>query len=237
MLAQLGERQTEDLKVLGSIPRQATLWLCSVVVSTQDSDSCNASSNLAGAFLLLFCCCAVLTARDLCLHVVMCNSSCDSTSLHSSVGQSARLLTVRSPVRTWLGAHFIAVAQWKRGGPITHRSQDRNLAAIARLAQSVERQTLNLVVVGSSPTLGDSFWCLHQDHACTTLLVAVPYVASTTCPDNYTAVKPGCTSQGRTWGIARHNCACGSIAQWIERRSTEPEVPGSTPGRVALMSS
>lgn len=25
---------------------------------------------------------------------------------------------------------------------------------------------------------------------------------------------------------------CGSIAQWIERRSTEPEVPGSTPGRI-----
>ena len=29
----------------------------------------------------------------------------------------------------------------------------------ARLAQSVEHQTLNLVVVGSSPTLGDSFFC------------------------------------------------------------------------------
>lgn len=28
----------------------------------------------------------------------------------------------------------------------------------ARLAQSVEHQTLNLVVVGSSPTLGVSFW-------------------------------------------------------------------------------
>ena len=27
----------------------------------------------------------------------------------------------------------------------------------ARLAQSVERQTLNLVVVGSSPTVGDFF--------------------------------------------------------------------------------
>ena len=28
----------------------------------------------------------------------------------------------------------------------------------ARLAQSVERQTLNLVVVGSSPTVGDHFF-------------------------------------------------------------------------------
>ena len=35
--------------------------------------------------------------------------------------------------------------------PLSHR--------IARLAQSVEHQTLNLVVVGSSPTLGASF-CL-----------------------------------------------------------------------------
>ena len=26
----------------------------------------------------------------------------------------------------------------------------------------------------------------------------------------------------------------GSIAQWTERRSTEPEVPGSTPGRIGL---
>ena len=26
--------------------------------------------------------------------------------------------------------HKIKVAQWKRGGPITHRSQDRNLALI-----------------------------------------------------------------------------------------------------------
>lgn len=30
----------------------------------------------------------------------------------------------------------------------------------ARLAQSVERQTLNLVVVGSSPTLGARFFVL-----------------------------------------------------------------------------
>ena len=30
--------------------------------------------------------------------------------------------------------------------------------AVARLAQSVERKTLNLVVVGSSPTVGTSFF-------------------------------------------------------------------------------
>ena len=29
---------------------------------------------------------------------------------------------------------------------------------LARLAQSVERKALNLVVVGSSPTVGDSFF-------------------------------------------------------------------------------
>ena len=31
--------------------------------------------------------------------------------------------------------------------------------ASARLAQSVEHETLNLRVVGSSPTLGDNFCC------------------------------------------------------------------------------
>ena len=31
------------------------------------------------------------------------------------------------------------------------------ISLTARLAQSVERQTLNLVVVGSSPTVGESF--------------------------------------------------------------------------------
>ena len=33
----------------------------------------------------------------------------------------------------------------------------RQLCAVARLAQSVEHETLNLRVVGSSPTLGDAF--------------------------------------------------------------------------------
>ena len=32
----------------------------------------------------------------------------------------------------------------------------------ARLAQSVERQALNLVVGGSSPPVGDSFFSLHS---------------------------------------------------------------------------
>ena len=32
------------------------------------------------------------------------------------------------------------------------------MGIMARLAQSVERKALNLVVVGSSPTVGD-FWC------------------------------------------------------------------------------
>ena len=33
---------------------------------------------------------------------------------------------------------------------------------VARLAQSVEHETLNLRVVGSSPTLGASFWIPRQ---------------------------------------------------------------------------
>ena len=50
------------------------------------------------------------------------------------------------------------LAQRKRVGLITQRSQDRNLdSLVSRLAQLVERKTLNLVVVGSSPTVGVSF--------------------------------------------------------------------------------
>ena len=50
------------------------------------------------------------------------------------------------------------LAQRKRVGLITQRSQDRNLDSLtlSRLAQLVERETLNLVVVGSSPTVGKS---------------------------------------------------------------------------------
>ena len=51
------------------------------------------------------------------------------------------------------------LAQRKRVGLITQRSQDRNLDSLitSRLAQLVERKTLNLVVVGSSPTVGIIF--------------------------------------------------------------------------------
>ena len=51
------------------------------------------------------------------------------------------------------------LAQRKRVGLITQRSQDRNLDSLtlSRLAQLVERKTLNLVVVGSSPTVGIPF--------------------------------------------------------------------------------
>ena len=52
------------------------------------------------------------------------------------------------------------LAQRKRVGLITQRSQDRNLDSLitSRLAQLVERKTLNLVVVGSSPTVGIIFF-------------------------------------------------------------------------------
>ena len=49
------------------------------------------------------------------------------------------------------------LAQRKRVGLITQRSQDRNLDSLmSRLAQLVERKTLNLVVEGSSPSVGRS---------------------------------------------------------------------------------
>ena len=56
--------------------------------------------------------------------------------------------------------YFSELAQRKRVGLITQRSQDRNLDSLitSRLAQLVERKTLNLVVVGSSPTVGILFF-------------------------------------------------------------------------------
>ena len=60
----------------------------------------------------------------------------------------------------FLGPRFPSeLAQRKRVGLITQRSQDRNLDSLitSRLAQLVERKTLNLVVVGSSPTVGILF--------------------------------------------------------------------------------
>ena len=40
------------------------------------------------------------------------------------------------------------------------------LTTAARLAQSVEHETLNLRVVGSSPTLGASFCCFEKAASC-----------------------------------------------------------------------
>ena len=51
------------------------------------------------------------------------------------------------------------LAQRKRVGLITQRSQDRNLdSLVSRLAQLVERKTLNLVVEGSIPSEGGFFF-------------------------------------------------------------------------------
>ena len=48
---------------------------------------------------------------------------------------------------------------WRFRPTLVARSQDRNLDSLvlSRLAQLVERKTLNLVVVGSSPTVGVPF--------------------------------------------------------------------------------
>ena len=72
----------------------------------------------------------------------------------------------------------------------------------ARLAQLVERKALNLVVVGSSPTVGD-------------LLVLFIYKSRAL----------------RFSSERRSPCAClqGRVAQWIRRRSSEPKIVGSSP--------
>jgi hypothetical protein len=158
------------------------------------------------------------------------------------------------------------------------------MAPYARLAQSVERQTLNLVVVGSSPTLGVPFliiwgyvhgsccasvllvrclerslctadmqqkkqpaWCLAwHAHVCWCALTTYAtggIVGPTRVMHGHYAVGtlqllmerdgPPRRSMARGADSVCINCL-GSIAQWTERRSTEPEVPGSTPGRIGL---
>ena len=76
---------------------------------------------------------------------------------HSSVGQSVRLLTSRSGVRASQGASF-GYSCHRHWGPLCQRKEIfETLGRKARLAQSVERKALNLVVVGSSLTVGVFF--------------------------------------------------------------------------------
>ena len=63
--------------------------------------------------------------------------------------------------RLWTASEL---AQRKRVGLITQRSQDRNLdSLVSRLAQLVERKTLNLVVEGSSPSVGIYFLFVYSE--------------------------------------------------------------------------
>lgn|SRR6056300_722678 len=53
----------------------------------------------------------------------------------------------------------ILFCQFYIGGPIgTWDNSLKRIFNLARLAQSVEHETLNLRVVGSSPTLGETFY-------------------------------------------------------------------------------
>ena len=88
------------------------------------------------------------------------------TSLFGGVGSNPTPIKVKTFIFfSWLCKNLnllpcsepsSELAQRKRVGLITQRSQDRNLDSLtlSRLAQLVERKTLNLVVVGSSPTVG-----------------------------------------------------------------------------------
>ena len=71
-----------------------------------------------------------------------------AAALHWSSGYDARLTRERSPVQSW-DEVLIDLS--------LHLAQSRSECSklpYARLAQLVERKALNLVVVGSSPTVG-----------------------------------------------------------------------------------
>ena len=84
-------------------------------------------------------------------------------------------------------------------------NRERRGENTARLAQSVEHETLNLRVVGSSPTLGDFFYFAHQnDNLC----------------------------QGEA--MPTHTAAlCSQVApwlSWLKRLSSKQEIPSSNLG-------
>ena len=78
---------------------------------------------------------------------------------------------------------------------------------LARLAQSVERKTLNLVVVGSSPTMGVSF---HRR-----------------CVGTF------CATQTQPLSNNNFDFVCSNatalLAQWLERAAVNCKVTGSIP--------
>ena len=75
----------------------------------------------------------------------------------------------------------------------------------ARLAQSVEHETLNLRVVGSSPTLGASFCCVEH--------------------------QPGVTSPS----AQVHNTITAPWLSWLKRLSSKQEIPSSNLGGAFLL--
>ena len=82
-------------------------------------------------------------------------------SSHSLVGPGQLTLNQQTSVRIRVGTKKSKLAQWKRVGLITRRSQDRNLDLLiqifykALLAQLVERTAFNRVAEGSSPSQGN----------------------------------------------------------------------------------
>ena len=102
------------------------LWFHGVVVSTQDFESCDPSSSLGGTFCPMHICTFGHLRSALTLHARLASrlpaASRDASWLILT------LLSVRLPSQVRKNSR---VAQRKRAGPITQRSEDRNLALLS----------------------------------------------------------------------------------------------------------
>ena len=124
----------------------------------------------------------------------------------------------------------------------------------ARLAQLVEREALNLVVVGSSPTVGVLCALQNVSRSFPVSSSETYLVNNGSLAERSKALASGASPKGREF--ESRSChfyfACvravffvlenfyflyaqaGPVAQWIRHRSTEPEIVGSSPTRIIL---